>query len=183
MTDNNNNHGLTTKRQGNFTGRLWLGAECVVVALMVASFAQAAIVVPPSLSPGDTYHLAFVSSTTRDATSTDIADYNDHVQAAADAAGIGSIAGGNTSDVEWFAIASTGTVDARVNALVGTTSPIFLLNGAAKVADGFSDLWDGTIDTFLDRNELLEPDFTDVWTGSSSTGFADRVASSSVMTR
>ena len=57
----------------------------IVVAGMVLALvptAQAAIIVvgdsliPSGLSEGDTFHLAFVSSTTTDATPTDIADYN-----------------------------------------------------------------------------------------------------------
>ena len=44
-----------------------------------------AVFIPIGLNPGDTYHLAFVSSTIRDATSSDIAVYNAHVHAAADA--------------------------------------------------------------------------------------------------
>lgn len=56
---------------------------------------------------GDKYRLSFLSSTTRDATSSDVADYNTHVQAAAAAAGLGS--------VNWKAFVSTPTVAARVN--------------------------------------------------------------------
>ncbi len=44
---------------------------------------------PPDLSPGDTFHYVFVSSTQRDATSSDITVYNLFVQGLADAAAIG----------------------------------------------------------------------------------------------
>ena len=130
---------------------------------VTASVASADIVVPPSLSPGDKYHLVFVTSTTRDATSTNIADYNSFVQAAADAAGIGSGDG-----VDWFAIGGTQTVAANVNALIGATNLVFLLNGTTKVADGFADMWDGNLDNKINRTE----------TGSTYTG-AVRLGSAS----
>ena len=57
---------------------------------------------PAGLIPGDTYRLVFVTSTTRNATSTDIADHNAFVQGRANAGGIGSTVG-----MEWKALAST----------------------------------------------------------------------------
>jgi hypothetical protein len=46
------------------------------VMLLSAGAASADIITQPvGLNPGDEYHLAFVTSGTRDATSTDIADY------------------------------------------------------------------------------------------------------------
>ena len=59
-------------------------AACVV--MMTAANVFAAIITQPtSLNPGDTYRLAFVTSTVRDATSTNIADYNTFVTLAANA--------------------------------------------------------------------------------------------------
>lgn len=132
---------------------------------VTASVASAAIVVPPSLSPGDKYHLVFVTSTTRNATSTNIADYNAFVQAAADNAGIGSGDG-----VDWFAIGSTQTVAAKVNALIGATNLVFLLNGTTKVADGYTDMWDTTLDNKINRTELGATYSGAVWNGSKDNG-------------
>ena len=132
---------------------------------VTASVASAAIVVPPSLSPGDKYHLVFVTSTTRNATSTNILDYNAFVQAAADNAGIGSGDG-----VDWFAIGSTQTVAAKVNALIGATNLVFLLNGTTKVADGFTDMWDKTLDNKINRTELGATYSGAVWNGSRDDG-------------
>ena len=132
---------------------------------VTASVASAAIVVPPSLSPGDKYHLVFVTSTTRNATSTNIADYNSFVQAAADAAGIGIGDG-----VDWFAIGGTQTVAAQVNALIGATNLVFLLNGTTKVADGFTDMWDKTLDNKINRTELGATYSGAVWNGSRDDG-------------
>lgn len=114
-----------------------------------ASIVQASIIVPTGLNPGDTYHLAFVSSTSRDGTSTNIADYNSFVQGVANAAGIGS-----SENVDWFTIASTSTVDAKDNAVVGVSTPVYLVNGTTKIADGFSDMWDGSLDASPNRSKL-----------------------------
>jgi len=105
----------------------------LVLALAPAAWAElvsdpGGFTPPAGLNEGDTYHLVFVSSTVRDATSADIADYNTHVQSAADAAGIGSGAG-----VTWKAIAATETVNANVNAPV--SGPVYLVDGTTKVAD------------------------------------------------
>lgn len=130
-----------------------------------ASVVNAAIVVPTGLNPGDKYHLVFVTSTTRDATSTAIADYNAFVQLAANAAGIGSGDG-----VDWFAIGSTETVAARDNAVVGANTPVYLLNGTTKVADNFADMWNGNIDFKINRTETGATYSGLVWTGSNEYG-------------
>ena len=74
--------------------------------------AVAPIAIPPGLNPGDQYRLAFVTSTTRDATSGNIAVYNEFVTASATAQ-----AELNALGTTWTAIASTGDVDARVVAI------------------------------------------------------------------
>ena len=92
---------------------------------------------PAGLSLGDTYHLVFVSSTTRDASSADIADYNTHVQNAADAAGIGS-----SVSVTWKAMASTENprVDGRNNAPV-TETAVYLVNGTMVANASAEAFW------------------------------------------
>jgi hypothetical protein len=137
------------------------GAACFL------TFPTAAEVpVPPELNPGDTYHLAFVSSTTRDAYSSDITDYDAHVQAAADAAGIGV-----TEGVSWYAIGSTSSVDAKDHALV--TAPVYRVDGV-RIAAGYDDLWDGTIEASLSITEQGDVQETNVWvwTGTVSSGLA-----------
>jgi len=78
------------------------------VASMISTSAYAVLFVPVGLAPGDSYQLAFVTSATTNATSSDINSYNSFVQAAADAAGIGSSEG-----VTWSAIASTSAINAN----------------------------------------------------------------------
>lgn len=108
---------------------------------------------PPQLSIGDQYRLAFTTSSTTDGMSSDIQYYNDFVQAAADAsqpiAALGQI---------WTAIGSTADVDARTNTKTAPTAdgvgvPVFLVDGS-KIADNYIDLWDGSLDTPLDRTEI-----------------------------
>jgi hypothetical protein len=87
---------------------------------------------------GDTYRLVFISSTTRDATSSDISDYNTHVQNAASAAGMG--------EVSWYAIASTSTVDAIDNTLTTNSDEngaFFLIDGSTIISNNLNDFWDG----------------------------------------
>jgi len=113
------------------------------------------------------YQLAFVTSTTRDAQSRDIAAYNQHVQNAANNAGIGIGSTRFGFDVTWTAIASTRDVHARDNARV--EGEVYNLNGR-KVADSFGDMWDGSLDatlTFTEKGDLI---FDDVWSGTDPSG-------------
>ena len=119
---------------------------------------------PDVLDPGDTFHLVFVTSTSRDATSALIADYNAFVAAN------GSTYVG-VADIEWYAIGSTANKDAKDNAVV--SAPVYLLDATTKVADDAADMWDGSIGTRLDLTELgtYLRDW-DVMTGSAFTGTA-----------
>ncbi len=144
------------------------------IILMLPASAWAAPILPPGINPGDTYQLAFVTSTTRSGSSSNIADYNTHVQNAANAAGIGIGSTFFGSDVTWKAIASTTAIDARDNALV--VGEVYNLAGT-KVADTFADFWDGTHDTRIDFDENVQRLLgrKDVWTGTQpdGTGFRE----------
>ncbi|MEM7204356.1 MAG: hypothetical protein AAF628_29120, partial [Planctomycetota bacterium] len=65
---------------------------------------------PPDLNPGDPYRLVFVTDSVRDATSTDIADYNAFVTT--DANNVEDLRSMNTT---WSAIASSEAVSALDN--------------------------------------------------------------------
>jgi len=136
-----------------------------LLLLPMGSTAFGGFFVPPGLNPGDRYHLVFVSSTTRDATSSDIGVYNDFIQGVADAAGIGASEG-----VSWYALASTATTDARDNAPV--TAPVYRMDGLL-VSSGFADLWDGDISNPINLDEYgTSTTFEAVWTGSYRDGVA-----------
>lgn len=129
--------------------------------------AQAGVVVtnPTSLTNGETYRLVFVTSTTRDATSSNIADYNSFVTAVANSnAALFSL--GTT----WTAVASTVAVSALAN--TGTDwmpagiqgVPIFRLDNTLLATD-YDQFWNATGD-HLSAFNITEN--ADVYTGPSA---------------
>ncbi len=141
-------------------------------ALGASSVNASVIVIPTGLNPNEEYRLAFVTSGVRDAQSTDIADYNTFVSAAANA--IPELAALGT---QWFAMASTATVDARDN--TGTAPPgnvpVYLLNDT-MLATTYDDLWDWSIAVQLDFTELCATatGSSNIWTGTGGFGTADQ---------
>jgi hypothetical protein len=135
-----------------------------VLFFLITTTANAALIVPPGLAPGEAYQLAFVTSGTTVATSGDINDYNAFVQNAADAANIGSSLG-----ITWSAIASTESTDANTNCVV--SGKVFNMNGEL-LASSFSDFWDGThtLNVGIDFNENGTARNFNVWTGSNADG-------------
>lgn len=142
----------------------------VALLFNAASEGHAApIITPTNLAPGDTYRLAFVTSTASNSTSADIADYNAYVTSVANT--IPELVGLSTT---WTAIGSTDTVDARDNTSTnpgaGTGVEIYLLNNTILASNNL-DLWDGSIANSLNVNEqgILSPS-VGVWTGTGPTG-------------
>ena len=126
---------------------------------------------PAGLEPGDTFQLVFVTSTQRDPNSPLIDDYNQFVQSAANAAGIGDTVG-----ITWKAIGSTAAVDARDNAFV--SAPVYRLDGV-QVATSFDDLWDGVLSNPINLTEtgsfLTTIPYSgqgSTWTGTDTSGSA-----------
>ena len=109
---------------------------------------------PTSLTTGDKFRLLFLSSTKRDASSTDIADYNTFVQGRA-AAGHADV---QAYSAGFRAVGCTSAVDARDNTSTTYTTtdkgvPIYWLDGA-KAADNYEDFYDGSWDDEVnDKNE------------------------------
>lgn len=93
------------------------------------------------LSAGTQFRLAFLTSTTRDGTSSDIADYDAFVVDAANLSG--SLVAGLSTD--WLAIASTSTVDA-IDHIGQYDVPVYDLTGSPIIAND-SDLWNATVGT------------------------------------
>ncbi len=129
---------------------------CVPLLALLATGAAAQTKVPgdwplkPSgLSAGAQFRLMFITSTTRLATSSNIADYNNFVQTRA-AAGHNSI---RSYSSQFRVLGSTAAVDARDNtSTTGTGVPIYWLGGA-KVADNNADFYDGTWANPVGRDE------------------------------
>ncbi len=101
--------------------------------------------VPPSLPVGSQYQLIFVTAGVRDATSTDIADYNSFVNAQA-------ALNPSLPTTTWRAIGSTATVDANVNAPSGGL-PVYNTQGI-EIVSGATSLYSFNFITF---DTLLNP--------------------------
>ena len=159
--------------------QLGIVSGVVLATLATASAAQAAlVVVPPGLAVGAQYRLVFVTDGIRDATSTNIDDYNNFVTNEVTGSPLATAltaAGFTPSAITWKAIGSTASVSAKVN--TGTDGsqpdvPIYLIDGN-PVANNNADLWDGSIIRPIDRtqNDTSDP-FSFIWSGSSSNGEA-----------
>ncbi|REJ40114.1 MAG: PEP-CTERM sorting domain-containing protein [Microcystis flos-aquae TF09] len=148
----------------------------VALATLGTGAAQAAlVVVPPGLNPGDQYRLVFVTDGTRNATSTNINDYNNFVTSQVTGSALATqltTAGFNLGTITWKAIGSTSATSAKVN--TGTDGsqpdvPIYLIDGN-KVANNNADLWDGSIAKSIDRTQIDTSKNASVWTGTQAGG-------------
>ncbi len=126
------------------------------------------VIVPDCLSPGDTYRIIFVTSGTRDATSSNIGTYNNFVQTQANL-------NPDLVGITFRALGSTGSTNSRTNTDTGGTGTnirIFYYQGR-KVADDYANLY-GTWDTNEPRNQNGEiyPGTGElrVWTGTRQNG-------------
>jgi hypothetical protein len=123
--------------------------------------------IPTGLGVDDTFQLVFVSSTTRDATSNDVADYDTHVQNAANAATTFDLSG-----YTWEAIASTNDPLVHARNHVSVTADVYLVNGT-KVSSASNFLTDsfGGLDAAINIDENGTVLNSDVWTGSNFEGY------------
>lgn len=146
-------------------------ALAVLSAPAVCLAQPCGIAAPTGVEVGEGYRLAFLTSATRNGESTDIADYNAFVTAAANA--VPELA---ALETQWFAVVSTAEVDARDN--TGTAPPggvpVYLLNDTL-IATSYDDLWDGSIAVPWDYTELCATIVGGnvVWSGSTFFGTAD----------
>ena len=127
---------------------------------------------PSGLASGARFRLLFVTSTTRDATATDIATYNTFVQ---DRAKAGHSAVTDSCGDLFKVVGSTSAVNARANTdseSTDTDAAIYWLNGA-KVADNYGDFYDRSWDSAAVRDESGNSppsSVTFVWTGTGNDG-------------
>lgn len=135
--------------------------------------AAAPLTTPAGLAPGTHFRYIYLTSGTTLATSTAIADYNSFVQAQASGA---TYAG---ATVNWKAVGSTATVDARDNVGgFGTTVPVYLVTGTRVFNDMTSNgggLWGAAttnlpvpVDIAIDGSTITGGVFA--WSGSHSDG-------------
>ena len=155
---------------------------CVVLMLMTFAVSDADVIrQPPELRSGDRYRLVFLTSTKRDALSSDIADYDAFVQAAVDASPEISKWG-----LAWNAIGSTAEVDARdhVNAHPGVdeSAAVYRIDGSLFSVN-YGQFWNGDFNVDP-SNAIRVNEFGEwvmwgdegtipVWTGTFSGGIGD----------
>ncbi len=140
------------------------GISVIAAGLVgLPALAQAGSFTPPTTGP---YLLAFVTTNTTAATSSDIATYNSFVTS--DAA-LNSALPATT----WSAIASTANVDALAN--IGYASiandPIYQVDGS-EIATSLANFFAGTIINALSETEAGVSAGGYVWTGSNADGTA-----------
>ena len=108
---------------------------------------------PAGIGPGERFRLIFLTSTKRDASSSNIETYNTFVQNAA-ATGHANI---QDHSSRFKVVGCTEDIDARDNTGTNTNGPgvpIYWVGGA-KVADSYTDFYDDTWDDEAnDKNEL-----------------------------
>ena len=109
--------------------------------------------IPSGLGASDKFRMLFVTSTRRDATSSDIADYNRHVQEAA--AGDDAQLAIDPIAEEFKVVGCTASVTARANTdseAGDLDAPIYWLNGviiADNYADFYDDEWDNQVEASM----------------------------------
>ncbi len=132
---------------------------------------------PAGLNPGDEFRLLFLTNTHRDASSTDIAVYNTHVQNA--------ITNNGHTDIRAYGslfkvVGSTSTVAARENTRMNPSTsahidaPIYWLNGP-RVASGKAAFWGDTWENWAVADRRIETGAQETgndwpWTGTQTNG-------------
>lgn len=127
--------------------------------------ASPVLTTPAGLSPGDHFRFVFVTDGSRDATSSNINDYNTFVTEQAGGATY------NGKPIPWVAIASTPTVNAIDN--VGRTQdPVYLADGTkVTTSTTTSGLWSGGLLHAIDEDLTgKQSSLRYVWTGTDHTG-------------
>ena len=158
------------KSRGPLPTRWLVLAVMLVIAARASSAAPIALNTPAGLNPGDSFRFLFVTSGATAATSSDINTYNTFVQAQAGGATYNGVT------VNWKAIGSTATVNARDNVGgFGTTIGVYMPSGtplADSMTSNINGLWSGTLlaapSEHLDGTTITEYP----WTGSSLAGTA-----------
>ena len=136
------------------------------LCLLIVSFAEPlnADVLLPNLPYGSQYQIAFVTADARNASSTNISDYNSFVTQEA-------AANPSLPTTTWRAIASTPSVNAINNAATSASIPIYNTHGQ-KIANGSSDFWYPAHLAGINYDQYGIQEFSLAWTGSNPNGSA-----------
>jgi PEP-CTERM motif len=133
-----------------------------LAAIAAGTASAGSISTPTGLNPGDQFRIVFLSSTTTQATSSNLSTYDNIVSS--DATGYTY---GGTSPI-WKAIVSNVTTDARDHIGLLSTSliPLFTVDGT-KVSTG--NLWSGSLLTAIYRTIHGLAIDVSVWTGTNGS--------------
>ena len=128
-----------------------------------AASASPIIVTPTGLVPGGHFRVAFVTSSTTNATSSNLSTYDSFVTTEANGATY------NGAVITWQAIMSNSTTNARdhIGLTSSSTIPIYLVFGE-KVSDG--NLWSGSLLHSIDQTITGSEILSTVWTDTESDG-------------
>lgn len=154
---------MTTDHRND--SRAWSLGAATIALLGVPGIAEAAFIPPAGESA---YRLLFVTQGTRDATSTNIADYDNFVTTQA------ALAGDLPSTI-WSAVGSVPGLDAATHVDCGVTCnalPIYLVNGT-KLADNTAAFFNAasvSLPASPSINQFGTVTDTYVWTGSNNDG-------------
>jgi hypothetical protein len=152
--------------------RRHLIAPVLVMLFLFSAESSGALMTPSGLNPGDQFRFVFVTSTTLDASSTSIGDYDTFVQGLADAANLTY----DGSSLTWSALGSTQTVDA--NSRLNDAIPIYLLDGTNVVAAGDNIWTSGDLKAPINLTETGVTIDEQVWTGTAADGYAVSIGTS-----
>jgi hypothetical protein len=152
------------------TALIWIG----VGASVRVEAGGIALSTPAGLTPGESFRFVFVTDGTTTATSSNIADYNSFVNMQAGAATY------NGSVVTWDAIGSTAAVNAIDNVGQQPIVGAFLADGTlVTTSTTTTGLWSGTLSHEINEDLSSTPQFSFVWTGTTSAGVAATVGAAS----
>lgn len=147
------------------SSKVSLSAVLGFILIAIAVIPVRAAVILPNLPAGSQYQLVFVTADGRNASSSNIADYNSFVT---QEAALNSSLPATT----WHAIASTPTVNAINNASTSASIPIYNTHGQL-VANGTSDFWYPVHTNLIDYDQYGFMNSQYVWTGTNPNGTAN----------
>jgi LPXTG-motif cell wall-anchored protein len=122
---------------------------------------------PAGLNPGDHFRIIFVTPGATTATSSNIADYDNFVNAQAGGAMYNGVV------LTWLAVGSTSSVDA-ITHIGANSDPVFLANGTrvANTSD-LNGLWSGMLINPINMDLASVTHNVNIWSGTTGSGMRD----------
>ena len=168
------------RRRRTTARRVACVAALLCWAVGMGGRAEASVILqtPAGLNAGDAFRFVFITDGIRDATSSNIADYDSFVNAEAGGATYKGVA------VDWLAIGSTDSVDA-IDHVGQATAPVYLPDGTLVTGTTTdAGLWSRRLSHQIDLDLAGNIVHTFVWTGTNffGTGFGGPLGSATPQT-